>query len=360
MAIDRERTVQVVLGEAERTGILRFVLEGEGFDIVGMASTDEELERVLLGARPSVIVLDGGISVAAALEAREHATGASLVVVWPAGVAAVLAEERVDPHLVMEDLGAAVRRASKRAEDRDVPIRIPEFLEVAPPLEVVPPLEALRVAPARSNEGEPPEPARPGRTRGRVLVAAATWILVLTALTTIAVAVPNALDLFDQDRASRRSPSPAQTQRPDDGTVATGSERPSETGKPARCDPPRDADERADRSRGREVRPVRANGCRQDAWEHSRWQPRPGRGRQAGRPRKPGQQERNQGHQGRCEGEDERRQFRRWREARERRRWHAAWCRHRSCRRSGSQQQRQIGPRRSGGGPTGCLTTHDS
>lgn len=255
MAIDRERRVQVVLGEAERTGILRFVLEGEGFDIVGMASTDEELERVLLGARPSVIVLDGGISVAAALEAREHASGASLVVVWPAGVTAVLAEERVDPHLVMEDLGAAVRRASRGAEDRDVPIRIPEFLEVAPPL------EALRVVPARSNEGEPPEPARPGRTRGRVLVAAATWILVLTALTTIAVAVPNALDLFDQDRASRRSPSPAQTQRPDDGIVAPGSERPSETGKPARCDPPRDADERADRS---QARPVRANGCRQD------------------------------------------------------------------------------------------------
>ncbi len=264
MAIDRERRVQVVLGEAERTGILRFVLEGEGFDIVGMASTDEELERVLLGARPSVIVLDGGISVAAALEAREHATGASLVVVWPAGVAPVLAEERVDPHLVMEDLGAAVRRASRRAEDRDVPIRIPEFLEVAPPLEVVPPLEALRVAPARSNEGEPPKPARPGRTPGRVLVAVGTWILVLTALTTIAVAVPNALDLFDQGRASRRSPSPAQTQRPDDGTVAPGSERPSETGKPARCDPPRDADERADRSSGREARPVRANGCRQD------------------------------------------------------------------------------------------------
>ena len=258
MAIDRERTVQVVLGEAERTGILRFVLEGEGFDIVGMASTDEELERVLLGARPSVIVLDGGISVAAALEAREHATGASLVVVWPAGVTAVLAEERVDPHLVMEDLGAAVRRASKRAETRDVPIRIPEFLEVAPPL------EALRVVPARSNEGEPPEPARPGRTRGRVLVAAATWILVLTALTTIAVAVPNALDLFDQDRPPRRSPSPAQTRRPDEGTVATGSERRSETGKPARCDPPRDADKRADRSRGREEHPVRANGCRQE------------------------------------------------------------------------------------------------
>ena len=253
--MDRERTVQVVLGEAERTGILRFVLEGEGFDIVGMASNDEELERVLVGARPSVIVLDGGISAAAALEARERATGASLVVVWPEGVAAVLAEERVDPHLVIEDLGAAVRRASKRAEDRHAPIRIPEFLEVASPIEV------RRVAP-RSDEVEPPEPARPGRNRGRVLVAVATWIMVLTALTTIAVAVPNALDLFDEDRTPRRSSSPAQTRRTDDGTGATGPEQPREQGRLTRCEPRRDGDERADLPTGREAR--QANGCPQD------------------------------------------------------------------------------------------------
>ena len=258
MAMDHERTVQVVLGEAERTGILRFVLEGEGFDIVGMASCDEELERVLAGARPSVIVLDGGISAAAALEARERATGASLVVVWPEGVAAVLAEERVDPHLVIEDLGAAVRRASRRAEDQDAPIRIPEFLEVDAPLEV------RRVAPARSDEAEPLEPARPSRNRSRVLVAVATWAMVLTALTTIAVAVPNALDLFDEGRTPRPTPRPAQTRPVEDERVATGSERPGETGRPARCEPPRGAIERQDRSRDREARPVRSNGCPQD------------------------------------------------------------------------------------------------
>ena len=46
--MQRERRVQVVLGEAERAdGLLRFVLEAEGFDLIGMASNDEELARVL-------------------------------------------------------------------------------------------------------------------------------------------------------------------------------------------------------------------------------------------------------------------------------------------------------------------------
>ena len=287
--MDRERTVQVVLGEAERTGILRFVLEGEGFDIIGMASSDEELERVLVGARPSVIVLDGGISAAAALEARERATGASMVVVWPAGVAAVLAEERVDPHLVIEELGAAVRRASKRAAGRNVPIRIPEFLEAALPV------EECRVAPAPANQGGTREPARPSRTGSRVLVAAGTWIVVLTALTTIAVAVPNALDLFDEDRTPRRSPSPAETRRPDDRTVATGSERPGETGRSARCEPPRGADERADRSRDSEAAAVLANGCPQD--RGSRAGGDRGQG-ESGKPDDPG----SQGNEGEAKG----------------------------------------------------------
>ncbi len=115
--MDHQRTVQVVLGEAERTdGLLRFVLEAEGFDIVGLASDDHELVRVLRGARPAVVVLDGGISAAAALEARKGSHGAALVVVWPDGVSAAIAEERVDPYEAIADLGDAVRRAARQAE----------------------------------------------------------------------------------------------------------------------------------------------------------------------------------------------------------------------------------------------------
>ena len=118
-----QRRVQVVLGEAERAdGLLRFVLEGEGFDLVGLASSDEELERVLRGARPSVVVLDGGISAAAALRARESLEDAALVVVWPDGISAVLAEERVEPSLVIEDLGDAVRRAVDRVRPPIEPV----------------------------------------------------------------------------------------------------------------------------------------------------------------------------------------------------------------------------------------------
>lgn len=285
MAIDRDRTVQVVLGEAERTGILRFVLEGEGFDIVGMASNDEELERVLVGARPSVIVLDGGISAAAALEARERADGASLVVVWPEGVASVLAEERVDPHLVMEDLGEAVRRASHRAADRDATIRVPDVLEIASPV------AKRHVARARPQDDEAPKPERPGRGRGRVLVAVATWILVLTALATIAAAVPNALDVFAGNREPRRSPSPAQVRRPDERVVDTGSARDVEITR-ANCSTAQGSGQGADRSRGRDALTVRSKGCPTDRGNDAGGRRRQGTG---GKPDDPGSPANNGG-----------------------------------------------------------------
>jgi hypothetical protein len=212
--MDHQPRVQVVLGEAERTdGLLRFVLEAEGFDIVGLASDDEELGRVLRGARPAVVVLDGGISVAAALEARRHSRGAALVVVWPDGVSAVIAEERVDPHEVIADLGDAVRRAVRRIhldeelERRESLIRIPDSPDVAPTI--------VRPGSERPREDRP-EPARPRGRAMHVLVAAATWLLVLTALTTIAIAVPNALGLFPGHGGGRPSSIGSVHRRPSD------------------------------------------------------------------------------------------------------------------------------------------------
>src|SRR5919198_205925 len=180
-----DRTLQVVLGEAEPDdGFLRFVLEGEGFDIVGMASTDDELERVLRGARPDVIVLDAGISATAALEAKEQANGAALVVIWPGDVVAAIADEHVEPHLVVDDLGPAVRSASRRARPREERVVIPDTID-----EVI---DRWREAERGLAAAAPPEEARlePPRldrsTRG-VLVAALTWILGLTTLATIDV-----------------------------------------------------------------------------------------------------------------------------------------------------------------------------
>jgi hypothetical protein len=177
MTVTNDRTLEIVLGEAEPdAGILRMILEAEGFHIVGHASNDDELQRVLGWIQPTVIVLDGGISASAALGARERAASAALVVVWPAGVAAVVAEERVAPERVFDDLGNAVRRASDRAAPRP---------------------QRARPAPARDRRAAAVPPAdggaRPISARRLSLVTATTWLLFLVALTTIAVAVPAAL-----------------------------------------------------------------------------------------------------------------------------------------------------------------------
>jgi hypothetical protein len=260
--MDHQRRVQVVLGEAERTdGLLRFVLEAEGFDIVGLASDDHELARVLRGARPAVVVLDGGISVAAALEARQRSDGAALVVVWPDGVSAIIAEERVDPYEAIADLGDAVRRAAHHAElaeeteRREAPIRIPDAPDVAPTI----------VSGLVRGPNERLTRARSRGRRAQLLVAAATWMLVLTALTTIAIAVPNALGLFPGRGGGRPSLIGSVNRRPADPrpeekiTTPAGTRA---TERSASCDASAARHDRADRSSGHsQSGPVRARGC---------------------------------------------------------------------------------------------------
>ncbi|HJQ71917.1 MAG TPA: hypothetical protein VJ887_00735, partial [Actinomycetota bacterium] len=234
--MQRERRVQVVLGEAERAdGLLRFVLEAEGFDLIGMASNEEELSRVLRGAKPSVLVLDGGISAAAALDARQRIDGAALVVVWPDGVSAVLAEERVEPHMVIEDLGDAVRRAAARVERADT-IVVPDAETPAPVRTAAVAQDALDV----ETEPQPPLP-QPWRRRGRaaqVLVAAATWLLVITAFTAIAAAVPHVVDTFRGKQNAPRPSSVPRSDRPAGSTVTTVTPPSGTEGsaQPDRCD----------------------------------------------------------------------------------------------------------------------------
>jgi hypothetical protein len=270
--MDHQRRVQVVLGEAERTdGLLRFVLEAEGFDIVGLASDDHELVRVLRGARPAVVVLDGGISVAAAVEARQRADGAAFVVVWPDGVSAVIAEERVDPYEAIADLGDAVRRAAHHAElgeetgRRGSPIRIPDAPDIAPTI----------VSGVVRVPNDRPTRARSRGRRARLLVAAATWMLVLTALTTIAIAVPNALRLFPGRGGAHPSLIGSVNRRPADPRPEekmTPPERtPDDPAGSTSCDAQVARHDRADRSVGHaRSDPVRARGCPQDHGQHHR------------------------------------------------------------------------------------------
>jgi hypothetical protein len=267
--------VQVVLGEGE-PGVLRLVLEAQGFAVVGYARGDEELERVLEITDPSVIVLDAGISAQAALDARETCHGAPIVVVWPRGVAAVVAEEHVDPATVFQDLGAAVRRAASRnANDEDV-IRVPDADERVVSTAIAnPPSRVAEPAPSST-------PARPRRAR-RALVAAMAWALSLITLATIAIAVPRALDVLqDRDRAprpsvqeERRTPS---LERPD----GRGEQGPTEEDGAPACDPRQERVQGPPADRGRPDEPGR--GCRPDRGKAGQ---KPGQGR--GRPEEPGQ-----------------------------------------------------------------------
>ena len=253
--------VQVVLGEAERAdGLLRFVLEAEGFDLVGLASNDEELERVLRGARPSVVVLDGGISAAAALHARECLEDAALVVVWPDGVSSVLAEERVEPNLVIEDLGDAVRRAADRLRqpiEPIVPIVVPDAEDDGAGVVLV---ESVRTDPPPAPLSRPEVRRRRPWLRGRkmqILVGATTWFLAITALAAIATAVPHVVDTFRGGRSPRLSPSV--TTEPQSRTDTTSDQTSGEEQQDRCADPVSGEGNVTAPGNGT---PVRAQGCR--------------------------------------------------------------------------------------------------
>lgn len=119
--------VRVVVGEGDeaRTGLLRFVLEGEGFDVVGEASTLGQLAEALAVHTPDVVVLDGGIGVIAVQLTREVSPRAKVVLVWPEGVVAIGADARVFPTEVLRDLGAAVERVlgTRRREPQPAAVR---------------------------------------------------------------------------------------------------------------------------------------------------------------------------------------------------------------------------------------------
>jgi hypothetical protein len=186
--------VQVVLGEGE-PGMLRFVLEAEGFHVVGQARGEDELRRVLAVTSPAVIVLDAGISASAALDARQSSGGASVVVVWPTGVVAAVADERVDPATVMHDLGGAVRRAAARTSPRevdDITITLPEAAPTAPVIPLHGELEEDRT--------------RPRPRRHRLLVVAATWTIVLGASAAIGLTIPRAFERVEPPSRSPRTP----------------------------------------------------------------------------------------------------------------------------------------------------------
>jgi hypothetical protein len=149
--------VRVVLAEAAGApGPLHYLLEGEGFQILGSASDDDALTRILSQRiEPEVIVVDAAVPATTVMVAQELAPGSEVIVIWPEGIAPPPFTDQVPPERVFEDLGPAVRRAAERNR-----LRHPADEDTSDPADV-----------AVVDHPEPDDPAMvAGRTAARVLV----------------------------------------------------------------------------------------------------------------------------------------------------------------------------------------------
>ncbi|HVF09017.1 MAG TPA: hypothetical protein VNC60_10610, partial [Actinomycetota bacterium] len=111
------RGVRIVVGEgpSTRKGLLRFVLDGEGFDVVADAATAAELARLMAIHRPDVVVLDDGIGATAVSMINEMSPETKVVLVWPGAVMPVGGAARVEPARVLQDLGPTISRLTGQA-----------------------------------------------------------------------------------------------------------------------------------------------------------------------------------------------------------------------------------------------------
>ena len=112
MTPERPR-IGIVVGEGNRArrGLLRFVLEGEGFVVLAEAYTAVELVQALAVHRPDAVVLDDAIGSIAAVLTREMRPDAKVVLVWPSDLTPISGDATVDPTQVLRELGPAVEHA---------------------------------------------------------------------------------------------------------------------------------------------------------------------------------------------------------------------------------------------------------
>jgi hypothetical protein len=143
-----EQRIRVMVGEGQtaRKGLLRFVLENEGYDVVAEATSTLELAQRLVIHRPDVVVLDEGIDASAVGMMREVLPSAKVILVWPRGVAAMGVEARLEPSEVMTSLGSTVARVAGRGS------------VIAPPRPRVGPPDVI-VVPEPEAPSEPDMPA---------------------------------------------------------------------------------------------------------------------------------------------------------------------------------------------------------
>jgi len=104
--------IVVAEGQADRKGLLRFVLEGDGHEVAGQASSAAELGPLVTEHAPDVVVLDDGIGVSAVQLVRQLAPSTKIVLVWPGAVVPIGGDARVDPGEVLGQLGPTVSRVT--------------------------------------------------------------------------------------------------------------------------------------------------------------------------------------------------------------------------------------------------------
>jgi hypothetical protein len=106
----KDRSVKIVVAEGPngRNGLLRFVLESEGYDVVGEASSAPDLARALKTHDPDVVVMDDGIGATAVSMTHDLAPDAKVVLIWPEAVVPIGGDAAVEPSAVLRRLGPTV------------------------------------------------------------------------------------------------------------------------------------------------------------------------------------------------------------------------------------------------------------
>jgi hypothetical protein len=125
------RRVRIVVGEGRtaQRGLLRFVLEGEGFDVVGEASGSADLSGVIEDKKPDVVVLDDGIGVMAVSMVHDVAPDTKIVLVWPSAVVPIGGDARVEPAKILKDLGPAVEHVAAATVGITETFQRPEWID---------------------------------------------------------------------------------------------------------------------------------------------------------------------------------------------------------------------------------------
>jgi two-component system, chemotaxis family, chemotaxis protein CheY len=107
-----DEQIKIVVAEgAEDRGLLRFVLEGEGFEVVAEVTNGAELVRVAEAEQPDVVVLDEAIGSNAISMTRAVSPSAKVVLVSNEERAEAGVDGWVAQPLVVRNLGIAVLRA---------------------------------------------------------------------------------------------------------------------------------------------------------------------------------------------------------------------------------------------------------